>query len=104
MLGNIQDWIIVGVVALLLFGGAGKIPELFRNLGRALGEFRRGQVEIQKELEKEFNTSKQELASKPTLAESNGQSKPSAEEIEAKIRELQAQLDQLKREQGKSNS
>jgi len=37
MLGNIDDWIIVIVVALILFGGASKIPELFRNLGRAMG-------------------------------------------------------------------
>jgi len=42
MIGSITDWAILLVVALLLFGGSKKIPELARGLGRAMGEFRRG--------------------------------------------------------------
>lgn len=60
MIGNIWDWAIVGIVALLLFGGANKIPEFFRSFGRAAGEFKRGQMEIQKEIEKEMQTPKTE--------------------------------------------
>ncbi|BCU66935.1 hypothetical protein HS7_03720 [Sulfolobales archaeon HS-7] len=56
MFGSINDWIIVIVVAVILFGGASKIPELFRNLGRAVGEFKRGQLEIQKELDRELKS------------------------------------------------
>ncbi len=47
------DWAIVIIVALILFGGANKIPDMFRSFGKAAGEFKRGQMEIQKELEKE---------------------------------------------------
>ena len=61
MIGNIWDWAIVGIVALLLFGGANKIPEFFRSFGRAAGEFKRGQMEIQKEIEKEMQTPKTEV-------------------------------------------
>ena len=37
------------VLGVLLFG-ANKIPELFRNLGKAIGEFKKGQIEVEKEL------------------------------------------------------
>jgi sec-independent protein translocase protein TatA len=43
------EWLIIIFVILLLFGGR-KIPELARNLGRAMGEFKRGREEIEKEL------------------------------------------------------
>jgi sec-independent protein translocase protein TatA len=68
MIGNMWDWVIVGVVALLLFGGANKIPEFFRSFGRAAGEFKRGQMEIQKEIEKEVNSTK---ADKPVATVEN---------------------------------
>ena len=50
MIGNIQDWLIVIGVGILLFGGAKKLPELFKQFGRASGEFKKGQKEIEKEL------------------------------------------------------
>ncbi len=52
MWDNIGGWIIILVVALVLFGGAKKIPDFARNLGRATGEFKRGQVELETELKK----------------------------------------------------
>lgn len=55
------EWIItLIVIALLLFGGSKKIPELARSLGRATGEFRRGQREIEREIKKEFIKGKEE--------------------------------------------
>lgn len=50
MIGSVTDWLIFIVVILILFGGASKIPELARALGRAMGEFRKGQLEIEREL------------------------------------------------------
>ncbi len=46
------EWLIVGAVVLILFGSSKKIPELARSLGRASGEFKRGQTDIQNELKK----------------------------------------------------
>jgi len=51
---NVQgiEWaVIAGIIALLLFLGPKKIPELAKGLGRAFGEFRRGRDEIRKEVE-----------------------------------------------------
>lgn len=49
-----MEWIIVGlVVVILFFGGAKKIPEFAQNLGRARGEYERGRLEVQKQIESE---------------------------------------------------
>ena len=47
---NIGPWqlIIVVVIAFVLFGGIGKIPELARSLGKAKGEFKKGLAEGEK--------------------------------------------------------
>ena len=45
------EWIIILViVAVLLLFGPQKIPDLFRGFGRALGEFRRGRMEVEREI------------------------------------------------------
>lgn len=49
---DIGGWLILIVVALVLFGGAKKIPEFARNLGKATGEFKRGQIELENEIKK----------------------------------------------------
>ncbi len=49
------EWIIILVIiaALFLFGPQ-KLPELARSTGRALGEFRRGQMEVTREITQQF--------------------------------------------------
>ena len=49
------DWIIIIAVVLLLFGSTKKIPEFARNIGRATGEFKRGQMDIKNELSRAVN-------------------------------------------------
>jgi sec-independent protein translocase protein TatA len=44
--------LIIIVAILILFGSAKKIPEFARSLGRATGEFKRGQMELQNEMKK----------------------------------------------------
>lgn len=46
------EWIIILAFILLLFGGS-KIPELARSLGRAKGEFQRGQRELEREMDED---------------------------------------------------
>ena len=46
-----MEWVIVGlVIVLLFFGGAKKIPEFAQNLGRARGEYDRGKMEVEREI------------------------------------------------------
>ena len=52
---NLGPWqlIICVVVAFVLFGGAKKIPELAKSLGRAKNEFKKGLAEADKEADEE---------------------------------------------------
>ncbi len=49
------EWIVLLIiVAILLLFGPQKLPELARGVGRALGEFRRGRMEVERELSQEL--------------------------------------------------
>jgi sec-independent protein translocase protein TatA len=45
-----QEWIFIIVIALVFIFGAKKIPELAKTIGRAKGEFEKGKIEGEKEL------------------------------------------------------
>lgn len=47
-----QEWIIIIVVAVVFIFGAKKIPELAKTFGKARGEYEKGKLEGDKELEK----------------------------------------------------
>jgi sec-independent protein translocase protein TatA len=57
MFDSIDDWLIIAVVAGILFYGSSKIPQLARSLGRSVGEFKRGRLEVEKELKAEQSAS-----------------------------------------------
>jgi len=45
------EWVVILIIiAVLLLFGPSKLPELARGVGRALGEFRRGRMEIEREI------------------------------------------------------
>jgi len=48
------ELIILILIVLILLFGSRKIPELARGLGRAMGEFKRGRLEIEKEIAQEY--------------------------------------------------
>ncbi|MEM0131585.1 MAG: twin-arginine translocase TatA/TatE family subunit [Saccharolobus sp.] len=82
MLDNPSDIIILLVVIAVLFFGSSKIPELFRSLGRAMGEFKKGRLEAEMEIQ-----------------QMETQQSNNIEELERKIAELKKQLEEVK--QGK---
>jgi sec-independent protein translocase protein TatA len=47
---SIDDWLIIAVVAGILFYGSSRIPQLARSLGRSVGEFKKGRLEVEREL------------------------------------------------------
>ena len=53
-----SEWIIVIVAAGVLLFGAKKIPELAKTFGKAKGEYKKGEIEADKEL-KECKQSKE---------------------------------------------
>ncbi len=56
MFDSLDDWLIIAVVAGILFYGSSKIPQLARSLGRSVGEFKRGRLEVEQELKAEQAT------------------------------------------------
>ena len=56
MIGTPTDWIILIVVVLLVLGGTKKIPEMAKAMGRAMGEFRKGRMEVEKEINEALKT------------------------------------------------
>ncbi len=117
MIGSITDWAILLLVALLLFGGSKKIPELARGLGRAMGEFRRGQAEVEKEIRAmtdpaaeqkpqaasgaNSSASMQQVAATTEAVSKTSPSIESADHspIEARIEQLERELKELKKTQ-----
>jgi len=73
MIDSPSDLLILIIVVLIVFFGSSKIPEIFRSLGRATGEFKKGQLEAEMEIAK-----MQSEASQQTIAD-----------LESKIRELE---------------
>ena len=58
-----QEWLLIILLVGLLFG-ASKIPELARSLGRAKGEFKKGEIEAEleaKKIEEELKEKEEEL-------------------------------------------
>ena len=53
MFDSIDDWLIIAVVAGILFYGSTKIPQLAHSLGRSVGEFKKGRAEIEREMQAE---------------------------------------------------
>ena len=49
-LGGTEILVIIVIAAILFFGGR-KIPEFARGIGRAMGEFRRGRLEVEREIQ-----------------------------------------------------
>jgi sec-independent protein translocase protein TatA len=50
------EWIIILIIiAVLLLFGPQKLPELARGIGRALGEFRRGKIDVERQISEELN-------------------------------------------------
>ena len=62
MFDSIDDWLIIAVVAGILFYGSSKIPQLARSLGRSVGEFKKGRLEVEREIRAEQAAQSSDLA------------------------------------------
>ncbi len=64
MFDSLDDWLIIAVVVAILFYGSSKIPQLAHSLGRAMGEFKKGRAEVDREIKAE-----QAAATAPPVAQ-----------------------------------
>lgn len=58
-IGGMRGWqfVIVVVLAIILFGRAGKIPQIMRNLGKGVHSFRQGLEDAKEEMSKPIQKS-----------------------------------------------
>ena len=80
---NPTDIIVLVIILAVLFFGSTKIPELFRALGRAKGEFKKGELEAEMELNQ---------------MKANTQASGNSSDLDSKIKELERQLEELKKQ------
>ena len=80
---NPTDIIALVIILAVLFFGSTKIPELFRALGRAKGEFKKGELEAEMELNQ---------------MKANTQASGNSSDLDSKIKELERQLEELKKQ------
>ena len=88
---GISDIAIIIIVAIIVFFGASKLPEIFRSLGKATGEFKKGKLEAEMELAQ----MQQAMQQQPSQREI---------ELQKKIEELQKQLEDLKKQSQQSKT
>jgi sec-independent protein translocase protein TatA len=66
MFDSLDDWLIIAVVAGILFYGSSKIPQLAHSLGRSVGEFKKGRIEVEREIKAEAASANSPPASGPS--------------------------------------
>ncbi|QKR00574.1 twin-arginine translocase TatA/TatE family subunit [Metallosphaera tengchongensis] len=117
MIGSLSDALIMVIVAILLLGGEKNLSGTVRNLGKTLSELRKRQDEFKRELMKELSETgdiTQEVRNDLSFNSNSGPMvrplynlpKTSEEEkikqLEEQIRRMQAELERLKKGDGKN--
>ena len=59
------EWVIIGLVVLLVFGGSKKLPDLAKSVGQAFKEFKKSIKEVQHDVMKDENDSPKPDGDKP---------------------------------------
>jgi len=86
MIGT-TEIIVIAIVAIVLLFGAGKVPQLARSFGQAMGEFKKAKREAELDLKKFEESATAEEAAVPKL-----KAKPKAKTEDLDIREVAAYM------------
>jgi sec-independent protein translocase protein TatA len=112
MISDITDFLILIFVAILLFSGDPNVKETARTIGKALGELKKRQNELQQQLKKEIFEQVEEPLKESgeevlRSANTNLYIKPiyyvedeKIRILEAKIKQLEEELERLRNEKG----
>ena len=60
-----NEWIVVGIIAVVLLFGASKVPQIARSFGQAMGEFKKAQREAELDLKKFEESVEREVEEQP---------------------------------------
>ncbi len=81
-----MEWIIILVILAVLFlFGPSKLPELARSTGRALGEFRRGRMEVEREMTQQFGAAADPRAREERAAQALGIATSGKSDLQVKL-------------------
>jgi len=65
---GIDEWIVIAIIGVIVFGK--KLPEVGRNLGKGIVEFKKGLKGIDEEVERQSNMQAAQVQSAPSLPQS----------------------------------
>ncbi|AOL15911.1 hypothetical protein BFU36_03315 [Sulfolobus sp. A20] len=107
MLNNVNDFLVVLVVFVLLMAGQKDVGNTAKSIGRFIGELKKRQEEFRTELMRELNSASLEdekvnIPTKYVKSVNNTNNDEKVKEIEMKIRQLQEELKRLKNDGGKN--
>ena len=98
--GNFGLWqILVILVVVLLIFGPRRLPDLARNMGQSIKEFRKGLRELKRDMELDIDDEEEVRPSKGTGKVGNGDINAEWEKLRAERRKLRAQQQQFRKEQ-----
>ncbi|WP_338600753.1 hypothetical protein V6M85_12590 [Sulfolobus tengchongensis] len=100
MINNLSDFLVVVVVFILLMAGDKNAGKTARSIGKFLGEMKKRQEEFRSELMRELNSVDENPTT--TFKYVKSVSEDRVKELEAKIRQLQEELERLKTSDGKN--
>lgn len=89
---GLPELLAILALALIIFGPR-KLPELSRSLGRAIGEFRRGTVDLRRSLEDEVRTLDHEVRDEQAQADRETGPPPSARGALLEVEEPEEESD-----------
>jgi len=104
LLGSLSDTLIIIVVAILLLGGEKDISGTVRNIGKYWNELRRSESDFKNEITKELDQMDPGIDMNANSRPYRQTSDARVMELERQVRELQEELERMKKQNGTSSA
>ncbi len=104
MLGSLSDTLIIIIVAVLLLAGEKDLSGTIRNIGKYWNQLRRSESDFKNEITRELNGMDLDINMDDTVSSSKPFRQANdtrVRELERQVRELQEELERMKKENGK---
>jgi sec-independent protein translocase protein TatA len=101
MLGSISDTLIIIFIAILMLGGEKDLSGTARKLGKMWGDLRRSESDFRNEITRELNVDDLGIDFNDNNKKPYSTNDARVRELERQVRELQEQMERMKKENGK---